>query len=498
MASFCYNLGLPLRLYNTLSGKVEEFAPAADNTIRMYACGPTVYDYGHIGNFRTFVAVDILRRFLRQSGFTVQHVMNITDVDDKIIRNAARDKKTVQEYTRTYEEAFLEDMGSLNLQRPEKMVRATEHIREMAEFISALEKKGIAYRTEDGSYYFRIAKFPEYGKLSKKDFAGMEVGARVDVDEYEKDDARDFALWKSPKEGEAFWESPIGPGRPGWHIECSVMSMKYLGDSFDLHAGGEDLIFPHHENEIAQSESLTSKTFARHWMHVRFLLVEGEKMSKSVGNFFTLRDLLVKGHKPSSIRFLLTSVPYRKQLNFTFAGLEQGAKSVERLRTFESRMRMSQLPAGTNAHAQEAAAKAKNEMRAGMEDDLNTAYASAAIFDMVREANTLADRGELREGDKAPLLEALQQFDEIFAVLKDDDAEKMKVAMEWARAHGILKDSDVPAEGMSDAEVNRLIEERNAAKKARDFARSDAIRKQLSDAGIVVEDTKDGIRWKRK
>jgi cysteinyl-tRNA synthetase len=231
---------------------------------------------------------------------------------------------------------------------------------------------------------------------------------------------------------------------------------------------------------------------------VRFLLVEGEKMSKSVGNFFTLRDLLVKGHKPSSIRFLLTSVPYRKQLNFTFAGLEQGAKSVERLRTFESRMRMSQLPAGTNAQAQEAAAKAKNEMRAGMEDDLNTAYASAAIFDMVREANTLADRGELRESDKEPLLEALQQFDEIFAVLKDDDAEKTKAAVDWARGQGILKDSEAPAEGMSDAEVNRLIEERNAAKKARDFARSDAIRKQLSDAGIVVEDTKDGIRWKRK
>jgi cysteinyl-tRNA synthetase len=368
----------------------------------------------------------------------------------------------------------------------------------MAEFIAVLEKKGIAYRTEDGSYYFRIAKFPEYGKLSKKDFAGMEVGARVDVDEYEKDNARDFALWKAPKEGEAFWESPIGPGRPGWHIECSVMSMKYLGDSFDLHAGGEDLIFPHHENEIAQSESLSGKIFARHWMHVRFLLVEGEKMSKSLGNFYTLRDLLIKGHKPSSIRFLLTSVPYRKQLNFTMAGLEQGAKSVERLRTFESRMRMSQLPAGTNTHAQEAAAKAKSEMRAGMEDDLNTAYASAAIFDMVREANTLADRDELREGDKAPLLEALQQFDEIFAVLKDDDAEKMKAAMEWARAHGILKDSEPPTEGMSDAEVNRLIDERNAAKKARDFARSDAIRKQLADAGIVVEDTKDGIRWKRK
>jgi cysteinyl-tRNA synthetase len=489
---------LPLRLYNTLSGKVEEFSPESDNTVRMYACGPTVYDYGHIGNFRTFVAVDILRRFLRQSGYKLQHVMNITDVDDKIIRNAARDKKTVQEYTRKYEDAFLEDMGSLNLERPERIVRATEHIQEMAEFIARLENKGIAYKTEDGSYYFRIAKFPEYGKLSKKDFAGMEDGARVDVDEYEKDSARDFALWKAPKEGEAFWESPIGPGRPGWHIECSVMSMKYLGDSFDLHAGGEDLTFPHHENEIAQSESLTGKIFSRHWMHVRFLLVEGEKMSKSIGNFYTLRDLLVKGHKPSSIRFLLTSVPYRKQLNFTFAGLEQGAKSVERLRTFDKRVRMIQLPAGTNPLAQEAATKAKQEMRAGMEDDLNTARTSAAIFDMVREVNNLADRGELREGDKAPLLEALQQFDEIFAVIKDDDAEKMKAAMEWATAHGIIKESDAPADAMSDEAVNQLIEERNAAKKARDFARSDAIRKQLSDGGIIVEDTKEGIRWKRK
>jgi cysteinyl-tRNA synthetase len=424
--------------------------------------------------------------------------MNITDVDDKIIRNAAREKKTVQEYTKKYEEAFLEDMASLNLERPEKIVRATEHIREMAEFIAALEKKGIAYRTEDGSYYFSIAKFPEYGKLSKKDFGGIEVGARVDVDEYEKDNARDFALWKAPKEGEAHWESVIGPGRPGWHIECSVMSMKYLGESFDLHGGGEDLIFPHHENEIAQSESLTGKTFARHWVHVRFLLVEGEKMSKSAGNFYTLRDLLVKGHKASSIRFLLTSVPYRKQLNFTFDGLKQAAHSVERLRTFQSRMRMSQLPAGTNPAAQEAATKAKQEMRAGMEDDLNTARASAAIFDMVREANTLADRGELREGDKRPLLEALDQFDEIFAVLKDDDTEKTRAAMEWAKAHGITVEAGVGADAISDDEVNRLVEERNAAKKARDFARSDAIRKQLSEAGIVVEDTKEGIRWKRK
>src|SRR5882757_9205757 len=479
-----------LRLTNTLTNKTEEFRPLEDKAVGMYSCGPTVYDYGHIGNFRTFVFVDLLRRFLRQSGYKLNHVMNITDVDDKIIRNAAQQNLTVREYASKYENAFLEDMNTLNLQAPEHLVRATEHIQEMAEFIAQLEKKGIAYRTEDGSYYFHIAKFPEYGKLSKKDFAGMEAGARVDVDEYEKDNARDFALWKAPKPGEAVWESVIGPGRPGWHIECSVMSMKYLGDSFDLHAGGEDLTFPHHENEIAQSESLTGKIFSRHWMHVRFLLVEGEKMSKSLGNFYTLRDLLIKRHKPSAIRFLLTSVPYRKQLNFTFAGLEQGAKSVERLRTFDARIRMSQLPAGTNPVAQEAAAKAKREMRAGMEDDLNTAYASAAIFDMVRETNILADRGELREGDKSPLLEALQQFDEIFAVLKDDDAEKIKAAMEWARSHGVLKDSDIPADAISDADVNRLIEERNAAKKARDFARSDAIRKQLSDGGIVVEDTK--------
>jgi cysteinyl-tRNA synthetase len=491
---------LSLHLYNTLSGRVEDFSPAAENTVRMYACGPTVYDYGHIGNFRTFVAVDILRRFLRQSGYKLNHVMNITDVDDKIIRNAAREHKSVQEYTRKYEEAFLEDIQTLSLERPERLIRATEHIREMAEYIQKLEQKGFAYRAEDGSYYFRIAKFPEYGKLSKKDFSAMETGARVDVDEYEKDDARDFALWKARKEGDAFWESPLGPGRPGWHIECSVMSMKYLGPGFDLHAGGEDLIFPHHENEIAQSESLTGQTFARFWMHVRFLLVEGKKMSKSEGNFFTLRDLLLKGHKPSSIRYLLTSVPYTKQLNFTFAGLEQAAQSVRRLRDFKTRIEMAKLPAGKNDSVQVLATQTKQEMRASLEDDLNTARALGAIFDMVREANTAADRGELRQDDKAPLLEALNQFDEVFAVVIDDDAEKMARAMEWARAHGKLADAEasLSASKISDEEVNRLTAQRDAAKKARDFGRADAIRKQLTEAGIIVEDTKDGIRWKRK
>src|SRR5438046_5402472 len=279
---------MALRLFNTLSGKVEEFHPLENNEVRMYACGPTVYDYGHIGNFRTFVAVDILRRFLRQTGVLVRHVMNITDVDDKIIPNSARDGVSVNEYTAKYEKAFLEDVSTLNIEQP-LLARATDHIPEMAEFVAELEKKGFAYRTDDGSYYFRIAKFPSYGKLSKKDFAGMEDGARVDVDEYEKDDARDFALWKAPKPDEAFWESPIGRGRPGWHIECSTMSIHELGETFDLHAGGEDLIFPHHENEIAQSEALTGKAFVHFWFHARFLLVEGEKMSKSAGNFFTDR-----------------------------------------------------------------------------------------------------------------------------------------------------------------------------------------------------------------
>ena len=450
----------------------------------MYACGPTVYDYGHIGNFRTFVAVDILRRHLLQSGLKLNHVMNITDVDDKIIRNAAREHKSVNEYTRKYEQAFLEDMRTLDIQQPERMVRATEHIEEMAQFIRKLEEKGFAYRTEDGSYYFSIAKFPEYGKLSKKDFSGMEVGARVDVDEYEKDNARDFALWKAPKEGEACWETSIGKGRPGWHIECSVMSMKYLGDSFDLHAGGEDLAFPHHENEIAQSEALTGKTFSRFWMHVRFLLVEGEKMSKSAGNFFTLRDLLAKGHKPSSIRYLLASVPYRRQLNFTFDGLKQAAHSVERLRNFKTRLEMGQFPPGSNEKVERMAAEAQKQFHSALDDDLNTAQALAAVFDLVREANTMADRDELRNDDKAPLLEVLRQFDGIFSVLDDDDAEKMAA---------FAGESLLP-----DEEVDRLVAERTAAKKARDFARADQIRKQLADAGIVVEDTKDGIRWKRK
>jgi cysteinyl-tRNA synthetase len=469
----------------------------------MYSCGPTVYDYGHIGNFRTFVAVDVLHRFLRQSGYQVRYVMNITDVDDKIIRNSARDGVSVKQYTAKYEKAFLEDSAALNIDRP-ILVRATDHIEEMAKFIAALVQKGFAYRTDDGSYYFRIAKFPEYGKLSKKDFAGMEDGARVDVDEYEKDSARDFALWKAPKPGEASWDTSIGPGRPGWHIECSVMAMEELGQSFDLHGGGEDLIFPHHENEIAQSESLTGKQFARFWFHVRFLLVEGEKMSKSLGNFYTLRDLVLKGHKPSSIRFLLASVPYRNQLNFTFDGLKQAAVSVERLRNFQSRLTAGQFPAGATEAMSALAGETSDRMRAGMEDDLNTAQAQAAVFDMVRKANAAIDAGQFRKDDAPPLLAALQQFEELFAVLKDDDAAKVASIVEWAKADGRENEISpellelVAAQSLTDSEINSKIVEMEGSRKARNFKASDAIRNELTAAGIVVEITKDGARWKRK
>jgi len=494
---------MALRLYNTLSGKIEDFHPLDDNRVRMYACGPTVYDYGHVGNFRTFIAVDLLYRFLRQSGYDVRYVMNITDVDDKIIRNSARDGVTVQQYTAKFAKAFLEDSATLNIEQP-VLVRATEHINAMADFIAELVKKGFAYRTDDGSYYFRIAKFPGYGKLSKKDFAGMTDGARVDVDEYDKDNARDFALWKAAKPGEASWDTSIGRGRPGWHIECSVMSMEQFGPSFDLHAGGEDLIFPHHENEIAQSEALSGKPFVRYWFHARFLLVEGQKMSKSLGNFFTIRDLVLRGHKPSSIRWLLTQVPYRNQLNFTFDGLKSAASSVEKLRNFHFRLTSTQVPAGATSPMAQLADETTARMKSALDDDLNTAEAQAAMFDLLRKANTALDAAEVRQDDVKPLLGAMEKFDEIFGVLKDDDQPKMKAILDWARAEGREKEISpelmeiVRSAQLADEQVNRKLAEMEAARKARNFKTSDALRAELTTAGIIVENTKDGVRWRRK
>jgi cysteinyl-tRNA synthetase len=498
-----------LRLYNTMSSRIEDFAPLRDNEVRMYACGPTVYDYGHIGNFRTFIAVDLLRRFLRQSGYKVRHVMNITDVDDKIIRNSARDGVTVQQYTAKYEKAFLEDAAMIGIEQP-KLVRATEHIPQMAEFVAKLVEKDLAYRTEDGSYYFRIAKFPRYGQLSKKDFSGMVDGARVDLDEYEKDSARDFAVWKAPKPGEASWDSLIGRGRPGWHLECSVMSMQELGESFDLHAGGEDLIFPHHENEIAQSESITGKPFAHFWFHARFLLVEGEKMSKSLGNFFTLRDLILKGYKPSSIRYLLASIPYRHQLNFTFDGLKQAAACVERIRVFRTRVaggsgRLAGPLESITSSLAPLAQTTRERFKAALENDLNTAEALAEILEMVRKANTAMDAGMWRpDKDTAELLKVLQLFDQVFAVLNDEDGPRMKQVCDWARVEGRAKDISqelldaVESCQVSDADIEKRIVEMKAARSARDFRVSDALRTELTAAGIIVEITKDDIRWRRK
>jgi cysteinyl-tRNA synthetase len=490
-----------LRLFNTLTGEQDTLAPAPGEPLRMYACGPTVYDYGHIGNFRTFLQVDVLRRFLKLKGLTLRHVMNITDVDDKIIRNAAQAGLPIGEYTAKYEAAFFEDLDSLRVEKPEIIARATEHIPRMVELIERLAAAGAAYQAEDGSWYFRLKSFPGYGKLSKKDLSGMEDGARVDVDEYEKDSARDFALWKAAKPGETSWETPIGRGRPGWHIECSAMAMEYLGDSFDLHAGGEDLMFPHHENEIAQSESVTHKPFARHWMHVRFLLVDGKKMSKSEGNFYTLRDLLLKGYKASAIRLSLISVPYRKQLNFTFDSLIDATNAIERLRTFHQRLTAAKLAPGSNPALQAAALKGDSDYLAALADDLNTAEARAPIFELIRAANTAIDQNQLLSDDRDAIFSVLKKFDAVFDVIEDHDAEPTRRALEWAAQSGRLADVApelLARQSMTDEAINAKVAERDRAKKMRNFALADQIRKELTENGIVIEDSKDGVRWKRK
>src|ERR1700726_4882588 len=357
-----------IRFHNTMSGQTEPFVPLVTGEVRTYTCGPTVYDFAHIGNFRTFVFQDVLRRYLKSKGFRIIQVMNLTDVDDRIIQKSAAAGVSIREYTDKYIQAYLEDRRALNLEPPEYVARATEHIDDMVELIQRLTAKGFTYVSE-GSTYFRISKFPSYGKLSKIDVAGMQTGARVDMDRYDKDNARDFALWKAPKPGEHFWETPIGPGRPGWHIECSAMAMKYLGETLDIHTGGVDLAFPHHENEIAQSEAATGKPFVRYWLHGEHLLVEGEKMSKSLGNFFTLRDLFAKGYKPSALRFALASVPYRRQLNFTFDGLQQAASAVDRLRNFADRLKQGKFEPGQHPAMCERIAKAAADFDAGLSDD---------------------------------------------------------------------------------------------------------------------------------
>jgi len=476
-----------LRLHNTLSGKTETFVPLVPGEVKMYTCGPTVYDYAHIGNFRTFVFQDILRRYLKQRGLKLLHVMNLTDVDDRIIANAAAAKLGIREYTEKYAQAFFADCKALSIETPEHWIRATDHIPEMVSLIQRLRQKSFTYDSE-GSLYYRIAKFPGYGKLSKIDLSGIQAGARVDNDRYEKESAQDFALWKAPKPGEHFWETEIGSGRPGWHIECSAMAMKYLGETLDIHTGGIDLAFPHHENEIAQSEAATGKPFARYWVHAEHLLVEGEKLSKSLGNFFTMRDLYSKGYKPSALRYALASVPYRRQLNFTFDGLTQATNSVARLRTFADRLKQAKFPPGSPAGFQARAAKALDDFDAGLADDLNTAVALAAAFDFLREANIAMDAGTFGQDDALAARKFLAVFEEVFAVVTDNDAQKLQEV-----GYGLSN------EALPDSEVEALIAQRQAARQRRDFSKSDEIRKKLADNGIILEDSKDGsVRWKRK
>jgi cysteinyl-tRNA synthetase len=466
---------MALRFYNTLTQKVEEFVPQDGKTVRMYTCGPTVYNYVHIGNLRTFTFQDLLRRWLKARGYQLMHVMNITDVDDKIIRDAAKAGLSLKEFTAIYEKAFLDDIAKLRLEGPEKIVRATEHIDDMVEFIEKLSAKGYTYAS-DGSTYYSIAKFPEYGKLSHQDFSGIKAGARVDVDEYSKDDARDFVLWKARKDGEPGWDTRLGCGRPGWHIECSAMAMRYLGETLDIHAGGVDLTFPHHENEIAQSEALTGKPFARFWLHSEHLVVDMTKMSKSIGNIYTLRDIVAMGYSPEALRYLLASVPYRKKLNFTFDGLQAAQTSIDRLRNFQLRLETASFPEGANPALDARAAEGIRQFEEALDDDLNTAEALAAVFEYVRDANTAMDSGDFRAGNAAAARDLLRRFDAIFDVLRPTASEG----------------------GLSDAEIEALVGERTQAKKNRDFTRADAIRKQLLEAGVIVEDTKDGARWKRK
>ena len=497
---------MALSLYNTLAGKVEEFQPLEDKKVRIYTCGLTVYGYAHIGNYRSFVFPDILRRFLKYQGYEVLQVMNLTDVDDKTIRNANAAGLSLREYTDKYIEAFEVDRELLSLEKPEIVVRATDHIDDMVKLIQTLEQKGFAYKS-DGSYYFRVEKFPDYGKLSHIDLSGIRAGARVDSDEYDKANVRDFVLWKAAKEGEPCWDTPLGPGRPGWHIECSVMSMKYLGETFDIHSGGIDLVFPHHENEIAQCEAATGKPFVRYWLHGEHLVVNGEKMSKSLGNVYTLRDLISKGYRPTAIRYLLASVPYRRILNFTFDGLQQAKHSVERLRNFHYRLTKESFPSGKSEELEQMAATARKNFEDALSDNLNTAEALAAIFEIVREGNTAMDQGKFLDGNRAGFLDTLSRWDQIFAVLEDNDQAKLRqfglikteqeLASEEASGAG-SKVEPALVETLSDEEIEGRIADREGARRRGDFQRADQIRNELLNGGVLLEDTKAGTRWKRK
>jgi len=470
-----------LRLYNTLTRREEEFAPSQDNVVRMYACGPTVYARAHIGNFRYFVCVDVLRRTLKHlAGYTMREAINLTDVDDKTIAGAQAAGVPLGEYTAPWIRAFREDIEQLGIDTPEEMPRATDeaNLRAMGELIAALGRNGHTY-TRDGSTYFKISTLPDYGKLARLDHEGMKSGVSVDVDEYSKEDARDFVLWKASRPGEPAWDVGAGPGRPGWHLECSAMALRLLGDPpIDIHAGGIDLMFPHHENEIAQSEGATRKQLARFWVHIEHLFVENEKMSKSLGNVYTLADVIARGHRASALRYLLLSSHYRKQLNFTWAGMEQAEESLRRIADFLARLdTVTGEQSSAEAHA--AIEKARTAFRQALLDDLNTAAGLAAVFDLIRDLNAAIDAKAVGRRDADAARRAIDEFDVVLGVVTLRHAEDAQ--------------PPVPVE-----EIERLIEERKAARQRRDFAAADGIRNALAERGILLEDNPGGTRWKRK
>ncbi len=461
--------------YNTETNRKESFHSIESNHVRMYTCGPTVYDYAHIGNYRAYLFEDTLRRYLKYRGYRVTHVMNLTDVEDKIIRKSQAQHCTIFDVTNPFSQAFFDDLQTLNIERAEYYPKATDHIPEMIQLIKTLQGKGITYEKE-GSIYYRVNQFKEYGRLSGNRPDSVKVGARIDADEYEKEEATDFVLWKAKKEGEHFWDTELGEGRPGWHIECSAMAMKYLGNHFDIHCGGEDNIFPHHENEIAQSEGATGERYVNYWMHCRHLLVDGEKMSKSKGNFYTLRDLIAKGFHPMAIRYFVVSSHYRTPVNLTMDALKGAQSSWNRIMDFRGRLRefvKSGVEGALHPRLDEERLQCVQRFEEFMDDDLDTPRAVAALFDFIREANRMMDEKTISRTQAQSILESLQQFDTVLGVLKED-------------------------EPILDEEIENLIQARQDARKNKEFAKADTIRDQLANQGIVLEDTRDGVRWKRR
>jgi cysteinyl-tRNA synthetase len=472
---------MAIHFFNTLSRRKEEFVPLVPGQVRMYTCGPTVHDFSHIGNFRTFVFEDLLRRYLKYRGYAVTQVMNITDIEDKIIRKARQRGVSVREVTEPYIQAFFEDLGRLNVERAEHYPRATEHVEDMVALIRRLLEKGYAYRSEDGSIYYDISRFPDYGRLAHIRVEELRGGARVRQDEYDKEDVADFALWKAwdPEDGEVYWDQypDLGKGRPGWHIECSAMSMHYLGEHFDIHTGGVDNIFPHHQNEIAQSEAATGVRFANYWLHAEHLQVEGQKMAKSLGNFFTLRDLVSSNNPsgrawdPLAIRYVYLGSHYRSKLNFTFSGLRQAESSLDGLKSFVLACREVRLPGPPEPDVAALVGGTRERFVAAMDDDLSTPPALAALFDLVGEVNRRLVSGRLNQASAGLLLDFVEEIDRVLGLRLTEQEQPTPEEME-------------------------LIARRQEARRHKDWATADRLRAELASRGVILEDTPQGVRWK--